>query len=79
MLTQPIVGIMPNTIKGMDVITTLTRWHQNHWFNVDKKTLSEKQKRVYYKMTQAVIYVKNFSGLDEPDYEKYDEDCRTDY
>ena len=78
-LTQPIVGIMPNTIKGLDVITTLTRWYQNHWFNVDKKTLSEKQKRVYYKMMQAVFYVKNFSGLDEPNYEKHDEDCMTDY
>ena len=38
-LTQPIVGIMPDTIKGLDVITTLTRWCQNYWFIVDKKIL----------------------------------------
>ena len=78
-VTQPIVGIMPDTIKGLDTITTLTRWCQNHWFLVDMNNLSGKQKRVYYKMMQAIAYVKNFSGNDEPNYEEHNEDSMTDY
>ena len=59
---------MSDTIEGLDVITTLTRWYYNHWFLVNKKNLSEKQKIVFYKMMQAFEHVKNFSGLFEPNY-----------
>ena len=77
-VTRPIVGIMPDTIRGLDIVTTLTRWHQNHWFLVDMNILSGKQKRVYYKMMQAITYVKNVSGNDEPNYEEHNEDSMTD-
>ena len=46
-LTQPIVSIMPNTIKGLDFITTLTRWCNKHWFLKDNNNLSAKKLMVF--------------------------------
>ena len=37
MLTQLILGIIFESIKVMDVVTTITRWHHNHWFLANKK------------------------------------------
>ena len=78
-LTQPILSIIPESIKGLDVVKPLTRWHHNHWFFDDRKNLSAKQRRDFYKIMQAVEHVKIYSGHVEPKYRDYDEDCMTYY
>ena len=69
----------PESIKGLDVVTTLTRRCHNHWFLADKKILSEKQLQIFCKIALAVELVKNFLGYDEPKQKDYDEDCVIDY
>ena len=78
-LTQTILRIIAASIKGLGIVTTLTRWHNNHQFLADKKNLSAKRLNIFYKITLDVKHVKNLLDHDEPKHKDYDEDCVTCY